>query len=94
MPFIAKAKEALGANPAKAKDFVTDTVDKIEGAIEKAGDVIDEKTGGKFSETIDKVQGAAHTAVDKVTEAAGSAKDSAAGAADAAADVADKVDGQ
>ena len=68
--------------------------------IDKAGDLIDEKTSGKFSETIDKVQGAAQTAVDKVSDAATNAKDAATGAAETVADkvtgaadaVADKVD--
>ena len=82
----------------KAKEVISDNVDKIEGAIDKAGDFIDEKTSGKFAETIDKVQGAAHTAVDKVTEAADSAKGAAENVAgdvkDAAEKVADKVDGQ
>ncbi len=62
--------------------------------------LIDEKTSGKFSETIDKVQGAAQNAVDKVADAAGNAKEAASGAAETVADkvsgaaetVADKVD--
>ena len=66
--------------------------------IDKAGDFIDEKTGGKFAEHIDKAQAAAHTAVDKATAAANTAKDAAAGAAETVKDTvtgaADKVDGQ
>jgi len=81
----------------KAKEVISDNVDKIEGAIDKAGDLIDEKTGGKFAETIDKVQGAAQDAVGKVSDASATVKDAAAGAADkakdVAADVAAKVDG-
>jgi phage-related protein len=84
----------------KAKEVISDNVDKIEGAIDKAGDLIDEKTAGKFSETIDKVQGAAQSAVDKVADAAGNAKEAASGAVETVADkvsgaaetVADKVD--
>ena len=38
----------------------------IEEGIEKAGDLIDEKTGGKFADTVDKVQDAAKGAADKI----------------------------
>ena len=49
----------------KAKEVLTENVDKVEQAIDKAGDVIDEKTQGKFKETVDKVQDAAKNIVDK-----------------------------
>jgi uncharacterized protein YjbJ (UPF0337 family) len=75
----------------KAKEVISDNVDKIEGAIDKAGDLIDEKTGGKFSETIDKVQDAAHGAVDKASDAAASAKDAAGGVAEQAKDAVTNV---
>jgi hypothetical protein len=91
MSFIDKAKEALSDNLDKAKDAIAENVDKIEGAVDKAGDFIDDKTSGKFAETIDKFQDAAKGADYKVTDASGSAKDAAA---DAAKYVADKVDGQ
>ena len=60
MSFIDKAKEALG-----------DAADTIEGAIDKAGDFIDENTFGKFGETIDDEQGAARSAGDRYSERGG-----------------------
>ena len=59
----------------KAKDAISENVEKVEAAIDKAGDLIDEKTGGKLSEAVDKVQEAAHSAVDKVQGAANAAAD-------------------
>lgn len=38
----------------RAKDLAREHSDKVEGATEKAADVIDEKTGGKHSEQIEK----------------------------------------
>lgn len=38
--------------------------DKVEQAIDKAGDIIDQKTQGKYSGTVDKVQDAAKNYVD------------------------------
>jgi len=56
MSFLDKAKEAVEKN-----------LDKVEGAIDKAGDFVDEKTGGKFADAVDKVQEAAKNATDKAT---------------------------
>ena len=41
------------------------TADKVDTAIDKAGDVVDQKTQGKYADKIDKVQEAAKKAVDK-----------------------------
>ncbi|NKZ12480.1 antitoxin [Mycolicibacterium septicum] len=49
----------------KAKDLLSQNADKVEQAIDKAGDVIDEKTQGKFSGAVDKAQEAAKNALDK-----------------------------
>jgi uncharacterized protein YjbJ (UPF0337 family) len=51
---LGKTKEVLGSN-----------ADKVEQAIDKAGDIIDEKTQGKYSGTVDKVQDAAKNFVDQ-----------------------------
>ncbi len=51
---LGKTKEVLGSN-----------ADKVEQAIDKAGDIIDQKTQGKYSGTVDKVQDAAKNYVDK-----------------------------
>jgi hypothetical protein len=51
----------------KAKDLLSQNAEKVEAAIDKAGDFVDEKTQGKFSDTIHKVQEEAK----KVTGSAG-----------------------
>ena len=43
MGFLDKAKELLGQHE-----------EKVEGAIDKVADVVDEKTGGKYADQIDK----------------------------------------
>ena len=40
----------------KAKEFIDKNDEKIDKAVEKAGDLIDEKTGGKYADKIDKAQ--------------------------------------
>jgi hypothetical protein len=49
----------------KAKDLLSENADKVDTAIDKAGDIIDSKTQGKYSDTIDKVEDAAKKAVNK-----------------------------
>ena len=39
-----------------AKKFIDEHDDQVDQAIEKAGDVIDDKTGGKFAGQVDKAQ--------------------------------------
>ena len=39
--------------------------DKVDTAIDKAGDIVDKKTQGKYAQHVDKVQDAAKKAVDK-----------------------------
>ncbi|MFT3887043.1 MAG: antitoxin [Arachnia sp.] len=39
----------------------------IEEGIEKAGDFVDDKTGGKFADQVDKVQDLANEQLDKLT---------------------------
>ena len=50
----------------KAKDLIGQNVDKVEAAIEKAGDAIDAKTEGKFAGAVDKAQQAAKDAAQKL----------------------------
>ena len=52
MGFLDKAKDLLGKN-----------ADKVDTAINKAGDLVDKKTQGKYASTIDKVQDAAKKAI-------------------------------
>ena len=40
----------------KAKDLVNEHDEQVDAAIEKAGDVVDEKTGGKFESQVDQAQ--------------------------------------
>jgi MT0933-like antitoxin protein len=48
----------------KAKDLLSQNADKVETAINKAGDFVDEKTQGKYTDTIHKVQEEAKKVVD------------------------------
>ena len=38
----------------RAKELADKHADKVEGAIDKVADVVDEKTGGKYADQIDK----------------------------------------
>lgn len=49
----------------KAKDLLSQNADKVEQAIDKAGDMVDEKTQGKYSSVVDKAQEAAKNALNK-----------------------------
>ena len=49
----------------KVKGLVSKNADKVEMAIDKAGDIVDQKTQGKYAGQVDKVQDAAKKAVDK-----------------------------
>jgi hypothetical protein len=40
----------------KAKDLLSQNADKVETAIEKAGEFADDKTKGKYADVIHKVQ--------------------------------------
>ncbi|TLF65802.1 antitoxin [Nocardia asteroides NBRC 15531] len=44
-------------------DLAAQHADKVDGVIEKAGDVVDEKTGGKFAGQVDSAQEAAKNAI-------------------------------
>jgi hypothetical protein len=48
----------------KAKDLLSQNADKFDSAINKAGDFVDDKTQGKYSDTIHKVQEEAKKVVD------------------------------
>jgi hypothetical protein len=47
------------------KNLLSKNADKVDTAIDKAGDVVDQKTQGKYAQHVDKVQDAAKKAVDK-----------------------------
>jgi hypothetical protein len=48
----------------KLKSLASQNADKVDMAIDKAGDVLDQKTGDKYKGAVDKVQEAAKKAVD------------------------------
>jgi hypothetical protein len=52
----------------KAKELLSENADKVNTAIDKAGDVVDEKTDGKYADTVDKVQDAAKKALSEGDE--------------------------
>lgn len=49
----------------KAKDLLSQNADKVDAAVDKAGDMVDEKTEGKFSGVVDKAQDVAKNAIHK-----------------------------
>lgn len=49
----------------KVKDLVSKNKDAVDTAIDKAGDIVDQKTQGKYASQVDKAQEAAKNAVDK-----------------------------
>ncbi len=52
----------------KAKDLLSQNADKVEQVIDKAGDIVDKKTQGKYASTVDKVQDAAKKAAEKTAK--------------------------
>ncbi len=58
----------------KAKDLIGKNTEKVEQAIDKAGDFVDDKTGGKYSATVDKVQDAAKNVAEKLNDTPGNDK--------------------
>ncbi|ABG96817.1 hypothetical protein OPAG_02507 [Rhodococcus opacus PD630] len=59
MSFVDTLKGLLG----KGREAASQNADKVHGAIDKAADVADSKTGGKYSDKIDKAADAAKKAV-------------------------------
>ncbi len=52
----------------KLKKTATDNKDKVADGVDKATDVVDDKTGGKFTEHLDKVDDAAEKFANKPEE--------------------------
>ncbi|MBI3226859.1 MAG: antitoxin [Mycolicibacterium cosmeticum] len=46
----------------KAKNLIAENADKVDAAIDKVGDIVDEKTGEKYQGVVDKAQDAAKNA--------------------------------
>lgn len=62
------AKEAAHHAKEKAGDLAHQNREKVEGVLDKAGRVIDEKTEGKYHDKVAKAQDAARKGVDKIAE--------------------------
>jgi len=54
----------------KAKDLLSQNADKVETAIDKTGEFVDDKTQGKYSDTIHKVQEEARKAAESAASEA------------------------
>lgn len=52
----------------KAKGLAGKNKDKVNKGIDKSGDLVDEKTGGKYADHVDKGQDAAEDFVEKLPE--------------------------
>lgn len=50
------------------KDLLAKNADKVDTVIDKAGDVVDKRTHGKYAGTVNKVQDAARKAAAKANE--------------------------
>ncbi|MET4046419.1 hypothetical protein BJD99_11405 [Rhodococcus sp. 1163] len=59
MSFADSLKGLIG----KGQKAAAENSDKIEQAVDKAGDFVDKKTGGKYADQVDKVQDAAKNAI-------------------------------
>jgi uncharacterized protein YjbJ (UPF0337 family) len=68
MGILDKARQALGGVKEKAADLTHDHSDRITGAIDKAGDLVDKTTKGRYADKIDDVQAKAKQAVTKFGE--------------------------
>lgn len=55
----------------KLKTVLAKNADKVDTAIDKAGDLVDKKTQGKYAQHVNKVQDAAKKAVDNNVNQAG-----------------------
>jgi hypothetical protein len=49
----------------KVKDLLSKNKDKVDTAIDKAGDMVDKKTQGKYAQHVDKAQEAAKNQLNK-----------------------------
>jgi hypothetical protein len=49
----------------KMKELLGQHGDKVDKVVEKAGDMVDEKTGGKYADKVDKAQEQARKTADK-----------------------------
>lgn len=60
--------DKLKGTKSKAAKLVAENEDKIDDGIDKAADLVDDKTGGKHTDKIDSAAEKAKDAVDKLAE--------------------------
>ena len=53
----------------KATELIQGNSDKVDDAVEKAGDVVDEKTGGQYAEHVDTAQAKVKEVADNLDQA-------------------------
>jgi hypothetical protein len=82
MSFLDKAKGALNEAKQKASELAEKHGDKVEQAIDKAGDFVDTRTKGKYADKIDKAQAGAKSAVTKLGDQGEAADGATAAGAD------------
>ena len=63
-----KAKDMAGGLRDKVGDFFDGDEENPENLIDKTGDAIDERTGGRFGDQIDSAQDAARSAQDRLRD--------------------------
>ncbi len=68
MGFLDKAKGMLGGAKDKVDDLADTHGDKMKDGVAKAGDVIDDKTGGKFADKVEMAEEKATDAIDKLQD--------------------------
>lgn len=78
---LGRTKDTVREIGEKAAPIVEKTGAAVEGAVNKATDFVDDKTGGRLTGALDKVDSATEHAADAVT---GSAEEAAPAAAEAA----------
>jgi HEPN domain-containing protein len=70
-----QAEKALLVALTKAGDYVHEHSSDIEGMLDKASTAIDERTDGKFADTLDKVKDQVNLGVTKLAEKRGTGAD-------------------
>lgn len=52
----------------KIKGMLSGNADKVKDGVDKAGDMIDEKTGGKYADKVDMAQDKVEEIIDKTAD--------------------------
>ncbi len=58
-----RARGMAGSQGDRAKDLIGTQADKLDPMVDRAGQFVNEKTGGKFSDQVDSAQNAAKKAM-------------------------------